>query len=537
VVTSWRGHPRYVALMITGRLVRVSSLVVVLSLVGCAHYRMACPHDGGQRWIEVRSPHFVLRSNVPDAKAKQIVREAEAMLPTFVLAVEYLLPATPDVGPTQLVMFDEFWEYRTVVTSTEVRAGLHELARTVTDDGSGRAYIVMPIDVRSSELFRHELLHRLLHQRVGEVPAWLDEGLAEYYSELSRRDGKLALGPFTARMQRAVQRSRNHDGTPGFAVLSLSELLSSGGLPSALGFGGELVIDGYLSAWALVHYLANGGPDHAGRFRRFLIALADGARPLQALVAEYGDLQQLEKAYRAHTREFFSGKTPQWLVAGEAVPPSTQEPLVRVLGDAEVHELKAKLRKASAPEELKLAQLHEPLSPVVHGWRAREAEGKGDSVAAEYEMDEAVRLTADAVPFKYERARLRLAHALRLPAAARHLDDAASDLRAIVDRLDDTVELETAARVFALTGDVAGGLPLADRAVAREPQCAQCLATLASLLFASGDLTRAVAAQELALRRWPGKQPPPDEVRAQLTIYRCALVRAQHPGAECPATH
>jgi hypothetical protein len=151
-------------------------------------------------------------------------------------------------------------------------------------------------------------------------------------------------------------------------------------------------------------------------------------------------------------------------------------------------------------------------------------------------MDEAVELAADAVPFKYERARLRLVHSLRLPTPDRHLDGAASDLRAIVDRLDDTVELETAARVFALTGDVAGGLPLADRAVAREPQCAQCLVTLASLLFASGDLTRAVAAQELALRRWHGKQPATDELRAQLTTYRCALVRLQHPGAQCPAT-
>src|SRR5690242_18595582 len=54
-------------------------MTLPLFCFGCAHYWMACPVDGGPKWIEVTSTHFDLRTDLPAADAEKVVTDAEAM--------------------------------------------------------------------------------------------------------------------------------------------------------------------------------------------------------------------------------------------------------------------------------------------------------------------------------------------------------------------------------------------------------------------------------------------------------------------------
>ena len=491
-------------------------LLLATCLAGCAHYQMACPHDGGPRWTELTSAHFALRTDLPEREARDIIRESEKILASFVEAAEFFLPPTSDVGRTTIVMFAEHWEYQRVLTAQEVRNGSFELGRTMFGDELARPMIVLAADVHASEVFRHELTHRLVHQRIGAVPLWLDEGLAEYFSQIRIVGDKVALGALTTRLQRIVQRERNSNTVGGVPLLPL-------GTVAARAWPDALVDPCYLDAWALVHYLANGAPDHADRFRRFLAAIADGRAAGEALQAEYGAAELIEAGYRAHAQQFITAKALQWLIPFTRPAPNGDAPLRRFLDDAEVHEMKAQLLAKSAARELELARAHgNESSPAFHRWLARVADAAGDKARAEEEMVRAVALAPDDSSFLYERARLRMAHELGKPQSERHLDAVDADVQDVADRVDEPRQLDLIARFFSAEGDTARGLQFSQRAVGMEPQCAACIATLASLYFAQGDLLRAVDAQETALRRWPDKQKVPAELTTRLEEYRRA---------------
>jgi hypothetical protein len=95
---------------------------------------------------------------------------------------------------------------------------------------------------RLDEDLRHEGTHALLHVSVGDLPLWLDEGLAEYFEGPDSRQG---VNP--EHIQRLPD-DLKRGWTPDLARLeSLTRV-------------GEMSPRDYRESWAWVHYLLNGPP-------------------------------------------------------------------------------------------------------------------------------------------------------------------------------------------------------------------------------------------------------------------------------------
>lgn len=120
---------------------------------------------------------------------------------------------------------------------------------------------------RLDEDLRHEATHALLHAGVGDLPLWLDEGLAEYFEGPGARNG---LNPeHLARLPDDV----NAGWRPDLARLeSLTNVR-------------DMTPRDYRESWAWVHYLLNGPPAGKSALLGYLADLrADphGAAPLSS---------------------------------------------------------------------------------------------------------------------------------------------------------------------------------------------------------------------------------------------------------------
>lgn len=106
----------------------------------------------------------------------------------------------------------------------------------------GRRVVYAFENDRLQEDLRHEAAHALLHLAVGDLPLWLDEGLAEYFENPEPRGG---LNPeHLARLPD----DRKAGWRPDLARLEGLQIVSA------------MSPRDYRESWAWVHYLLNGKP-------------------------------------------------------------------------------------------------------------------------------------------------------------------------------------------------------------------------------------------------------------------------------------
>jgi hypothetical protein len=498
-------------------------LALATALGGCAHYKVPCPVAGGPTWIEVRSPHFIVRTDLPRAQAEAMVREDEAMLARFETVAGFLLPGEAETPLTSIIAFRDQWQFNEWVGTNEIGSRTGELGYfDPIGDERGRPLVVMHAEALGATVFRHEITHRLLEQHLGEPPHWLGEGLAEYFSQLPVTDGKVRLGALTARFQgwNASRSGNNHERLDWLMMPPVTALLQlEKGMPWVA----------YLPASVLVHWMANGGPDHADRFRRFLAAVAQGVPARAALMKEYGPLDQINRAYRAHFQPMKEGKALQWFIAYTPPPALTAQLAWRDLDDGEVHAIKARLRASASERELALAAKHDPASPALHDWQARRAEQRGDWATAVHESEQAATdATVDEPHYRLERFRRHWQAQLQRPEAERQPTLLADEARAVAKVARWSAELDLVADYFLAAGELDLGTTFSARALASEPYCAPCLVTMARAYYLHGELRQATDTLAAALQHWPPWETKPKALEARLETYRRSAAAAQN---------
>ncbi len=122
---------------------------------------------------------------------------------------------------------------------------------------------------RLEEDLRHEATHALLHAAVGDLPLWLDEGLAEY---LETPDTRLGFN--------VEHVSRLPDDLKGGWKPDLERL-------ETLNTVREMSPRDYREAWAWVHFLLNGPPPAKAALLSYLADLRTSSKaiPLSARLA------------------------------------------------------------------------------------------------------------------------------------------------------------------------------------------------------------------------------------------------------------
>ena len=146
------------------------------------------------------------------------------------------------------------------------------------------------------EAFHAYLLNFVYPNRDGELPRWLNEGLAQIFETAIFEVGELRIGHADKERLDAVRRALSKN-----ALLPLADLLRSGPKQFQVAHDGDKQVSDryYLSSWALAHYLT---------FDRKLLGtpaldayvgdLKRGAEPLDAFAKLTGQpLPQFERAF------------------------------------------------------------------------------------------------------------------------------------------------------------------------------------------------------------------------------------------------
>ncbi|KYF48057.1 hypothetical protein BE08_29960 [Sorangium cellulosum] len=271
--------------------------------------RSRAPPRGGPPWVELTSPHFLLRTDLDEVEAKETIVHFERIYRAF---ERVAFPHEPKPnGLTHVVVFDD--------EDAFARIGPRGSGGYISRRGNDMEHVptlVFPggLSDAAREVFQHELSHRFFAYYFPSAPVWLNEGMAEFYSTLRIEEGSVVFGKqLSDRLITTGSRwlSLRIDGravvvVPRAALPSVPTLLSLD--PAA--FYARDVEDptsrearrrrsaNYTAAWALVHALQI---EEDGLLADILFQqgrAADAVRAQQIAINILGDDQVSEASLR-----------------------------------------------------------------------------------------------------------------------------------------------------------------------------------------------------------------------------------------------
>jgi len=220
--------------------------VIVLLVVLIALSAVAA--EAKDQWIQVRTKNFYLIGNASEKDVKHVAVKMEQFRETFRL----LFPHTnlTAAKPTNIVVFKSKDSYRPFLPRRSNGKADNFIAGYF-QPGEDVNYITLSTEGEDNDTFEtifHEYVHFILDTNFGrsDIPAWFNEGLAEYYSTFRvEGDRKIILGYPALDRSRLLAQSK---------LIPLSDLfnVSNRGLHTN---SDRLVGVFYAEAWALIHYL------------------------------------------------------------------------------------------------------------------------------------------------------------------------------------------------------------------------------------------------------------------------------------------
>lgn len=259
------------------RLAFVFLLLLVMPAISAA---------GEKPWTEVRSPHFRVLTNGSAGDGRKAAYEFEQL--RFVFANRFpgarlesgaplLIFATTDES-TAKRLDPAVWKRMGGNMGGEFHHGWEKqfaLVRLDTFGGDGAKQVVY-----------HEYAHTIQHLNSHWLPAWLDEGMAEFYAYTRFEGHKIYLGAPTLRVRQL--RGRAPDPTERIiSATHASDLYNS-----------EFF---YAESWALVHFLIYGpGMDAGKKLDQFFQLLQQHIEQKKAFLQVFGEFGKLDKALASY---------------------------------------------------------------------------------------------------------------------------------------------------------------------------------------------------------------------------------------------
>lgn len=460
---------------------------------------LVCPHDGGPTWRATQTAHVRLATDVAADRVTTLAAELEDIHDELARIAPVALLGTSGVadGVVDVVAFQKNAE-------VEQLGKVGMLGYVLRDQ-------VAVVDVNNDQILRHELTHHLVARLVGDVPRWVNEGIAEYLATASLDDGQARVGDIPDRIRELGGRGRTTFA--GRSIPRLHELLAA---PDAE-FDGSFGLY-YAAAWTLVHLVNNEHPEHRPRFRAFLQALSRGVAPDAAWRKAFGPvLAVLERQYdeflanicakdvfETSTNLFSGVRAPA--ASAPAAPPTT-------LSDGDVHARWLVRDSGSVEERLargRVALAHDPdsLDLRLAVWeleRLQRSDGADEELAA----------LAAAHPGDERVVRVRLEAAL----FPRPHGDAAA-LAAQLARVAHAPASDAMLGLYWMhKGDGRRAFTFARRGLQIDQGCSGCWLVLTYVYLANGQLGDANMAFSHVLAVFDRRQPLPPQIaaaRAQL---------------------
>jgi tetratricopeptide (TPR) repeat protein len=340
----------------------------------------------------------------------------------------------------------------------------------------------------------HEYVHSLLYANFRGLPTWLNEGLAQFYSYTRFEGGHMYIG--------APPKSTHRlDSLDSRTPVPLRTFITTRSSISREESDSQLF---YAQAWALTHFLTFGpGMDGGDKLKKFFDLLMSGAEQLKAFEQVFGNIEELDKAYRNYISRFAfaSGIIPYVVSVDE------KDYSVRPLSLAETQaELAAfeilfhhfdqvrELAEAGMKGDPKLALAYEDMGFVHFN------EGKDEDALREF--SQAVELDPKSYISLF--AKTMLSPFSRSDAAAPQasFEEALKKVVALNPRFAPAyVEL---AKLYLARGQLGGALQMAKKADALEPARSGYRVLTGQILLRAGLPAEASARAAYIAERWGG---------------------------------
>jgi len=362
------------------RLIWRSLAVLALGSVGVFHAA------SNETWVEVRSPHFLAYSDAGESEARKALTGFEGIRSVFQNAFPGL-QVDPHKPMIIIVAADEASMKRFLPGQFEGKdpkrpAGVF-LMRADRQYAILRLDIYHQVDQPYFSLF-HEYTHSIVHQNFPSLPAWLDEGIADFYGATEIRSGQVYVGRLPTGRLRILHEQTHIPIETLLAVTHDSPHYKEGEKSGIF----------YAQSWAFVHYLfMDDQAKKAGLFQAYLKALSRATNPLEAALEAFGNLAALQRdltRYSARTVFHFR-------ILPLVVGSTDKEFQSRTLGDAEALVLRAEFLQYAQQERESRSLLDQalnlsPKEPWVHVALGYGHSLRGEDEAARLRFEEAIRL-------------------------------------------------------------------------------------------------------------------------------------------------
>jgi Protein of unknown function (DUF1570) len=252
------------------KVARFGTLVLLLNVIA--------PRPSGADWRRIDSPNFIVIGDVGEGQLRDVARQFEGFRDTL---SQILAPdATATAVPTIVIVFPNdraFNPFRPVFNAKPVAvAGAFYGGRDVN-------YITLLAsgETQSLRVLFHEYAHLITSNLTRNLPVWLSEGLAEFYSTYEPQGRRVLIGtPIESHLRLLNQQTPMPLATL-IKVRHDSPLYNEGERRSLF----------YAQSWALTHMLLMGQPRRIAELSAFLQYMSGGLTEPDAWRKAFGDLQ------------------------------------------------------------------------------------------------------------------------------------------------------------------------------------------------------------------------------------------------------
>jgi tetratricopeptide (TPR) repeat protein len=232
--------------------------------------------EADEKWLLARSKHFVFISSAGETRTRSVAAELET-LASALTQVDSTFSA-PTATPTRVILFTRRRESRPYFDMLLNRRDANVSGVFVSQREGGSMLINQDYSWQGGDRAPlHELVHYLMQSGDAHAPLWLEEGIAEYFSNATIRARSISAGePMSSHI--SVLRQRPRIPLPDlFAAVRESDIYN---IPS-----GQTVF--YAESWAIVDWLVRTSGHNRGDFYAFVHDLAHGVTVEESLLARY----------------------------------------------------------------------------------------------------------------------------------------------------------------------------------------------------------------------------------------------------------
>lgn len=270
---------------------RACAAFLVLSLA-------VAPRAAGEkpeRWLEVRSPHFVVLTNSSEKQARRVAEQFELIRGVF----KTLYPRARVDAAEPLVILavkDEKSLRRLLPAFWEKKGSVHPAG--LFTRGEEKHYVALQVNVSGDNPYHtiyHEYVHMLTSLNFRWMPLWVSEGYAEFFASAEIGEKDALIGRPSASQIRLLRARRRLPLEALFSADHASPFYTEENLASIF----------YAQAWVVTHYfLAGDRGAHQKTLLEYLAYLQTDVEEPEARRRALGDLKQLEEKIELYLRQF-----------------------------------------------------------------------------------------------------------------------------------------------------------------------------------------------------------------------------------------